>query len=490
MSQSVSSGTIFLMVSEISFILSNYAIHIGLARYLGPEAYGIFGILTSLYLINRSFLNTGLPRAVSKFLSEFPDKASSILKTASRVQWVIALIFALFYLGFAPFIARILHDESLTWYIMFLGIMVVPLALLSLYTGGFLNGLHLFREQAYIKTVYPILRLVFTIILVVAGWALWGALIGYFLAIIVALLWSKYLVQKIIKRQKALFPWKKIISFALPVTVASLAFTLLRNLNVLFLKALLNDNYVIGLYTAAYILSTATFMIFLSLPLTLTPAISRALAAQDLEKVRRYCRESLRYLLLLLLPITAFIMATAPELLNLFYSSAYESAGKVLILLTISSAFLSIFSIFGSFVTGSGDPKREMYWLLLLAAALAGLNLLLIPRYGMVGSAWASLITALAAMLLAGRFVHTKFKFALPWASLLRIFIITSLIFIFAHFWHYSGLALLINFLVLGAVYIILLYLFGELGMKEINLIKKVLKNRPSQTGGIPKEDH
>ena len=463
------------MVSELSFILSNYIIHIGLAWYLGPEAYGIFGVLTSLYLINRSFLNTGLPRAVSKFLSEFPDKAGSILRTSSRIQWIITLIFALFYLGFAPTLAWILHDESLTYYIMFLGLMVIPLGLLSLYTSGFLNGLHLFREQAYVKTAYPLFRLLFTFVLVIAGWALWGALVGYFLGIILALLWSMFLLRKTNKeRPTAAFPWKKIISFALPVTIGSLAFTLLRNMNVLFLKAILGDNYLVGLYTAAYTLSTATYMIFLSLPLTLTPAISRALAKKDLEKVRRYGRESVRYLLLLLLPITAFIAATAPELLNLFYSPAYQSAGEVLILLTVSSAFLSVFATLGALVTGGGHPQKEMYWTILLTAALAGLNMLLIPRYGMIGSAWASLIAAFLALLLVGKFVYTRYGITWPWSSLLRIGATAALIFIFAFFWHYSGLALIINFMVLGVVYLTLLYLFGEFGRREVNLIRGI----------------
>ena len=98
MKQSVSSGTIYFMGSELAFMLSNYLIHIGLARYLGLEAYGVFGILISLYSINRAFLNTGLPRAVSKILSESPEKIGSIFKSAFKMQLMIAVTFALLYI--------------------------------------------------------------------------------------------------------------------------------------------------------------------------------------------------------------------------------------------------------------------------------------------------------------------------------------------------------------------------------------------------------
>ena len=69
MTQSVSTGMAYLMASEFSFILSNYLLHILVARSLGPVKYGIYGILMSLYLINRAFLNTGFPRAVSKVIA-------------------------------------------------------------------------------------------------------------------------------------------------------------------------------------------------------------------------------------------------------------------------------------------------------------------------------------------------------------------------------------------------------------------------------------
>lgn len=475
MAQSVSSGTIWLMGSELAFIISNYFIHIGLARHLGPETYGTFGVLMSLYLINRAFLNTGLPRAVSKFLSEFPEKAGAILRTSFRVQLLIAVWFGLLYILFAPTIAQGLNDERLTLYIVFIGLMVIPMALLSLYTNGYLNGLRLFREQAYVKTIYPLLRVIFTLILVWLGWALWGALVGYFLAIIMGLLWCVYLLRRI-KKDSAAFPWKKIFSFAVPITIGSLAFALLRNVNVLFLKSILADNRLVGLYTAAFTLSTVTYMAFTGLPLTLTPSVSRATAAKDQEKVRTYIRQSVRYLLLVLFPLTALIAATSYNLLDLFYSSEYTSAAGVLSILVVASAFLALFSVFCSIVTGSGDPKMEMYWSLGLFVALAGLNLWLIPQQGMIGSAWASLITALGATIISGWYVYKKFNAVMELGSFLRIVTASVLLFLLASVWQYSGPGLLINYLALGLFYVLLMYLWGEIGEEEVTLIAKVLR--------------
>ena len=131
MKQSVSSGVVYLMVSEGAFIVSNYLLHIGIAKYLGVEAYGVFGVLMSLYLLNRSFLNTGFPRAVSKFIAE--EQSAALIRTSLIFQLTVAVLFALGYVLFAPLIAAWLQDDSLINYIRFLGIMIIPLALMGLY---------------------------------------------------------------------------------------------------------------------------------------------------------------------------------------------------------------------------------------------------------------------------------------------------------------------------------------------------------------------
>ena len=180
MKQSVSSGALYLMGAEGAFIISNYMLHIGIARYLGVEAYGVFGVLMSLYLVNRSFLNTGFPRAVSKFIAE--GQSTALIRTSLIFQMVMAVLFALGYILFAPLIATWLQDDSLINYIRFLGIMIIPLALMGLYLSGYLNGLHKFREQALIKFLFPILRLALAGLLIWLGMEMFGVLLGMLIA--------------------------------------------------------------------------------------------------------------------------------------------------------------------------------------------------------------------------------------------------------------------------------------------------------------------
>ena len=86
MKKKLASGTAYLIIAQFLAVLANYSINIGIGRILGSEIYGIFGVLMSLYLLNTSFLNTGIPRSVSKFIAESKNGLKNIFVKSFRLQ--------------------------------------------------------------------------------------------------------------------------------------------------------------------------------------------------------------------------------------------------------------------------------------------------------------------------------------------------------------------------------------------------------------------
>ena len=479
MSRLLAKGTFLIMTSELFFILSNYLIHIFIARKLGVESYGIFGLLLSLFMINRAFLNTGVSRATSKFIAEDPNKSKIIFFASRTIQLWMAIGFMAMYIIFAPLLARLLQDVSLTYYIMFIGVMILPLAMLSLYTSGIMNGLRLFREQALIKGGYPLLRVLFTIVFILLGGGIFGALLAYFIAIILGLVWSIYLLREHMnsdKNEDNFFLRKKIFLFALPVAFSALCFSLFRNVNTLLIKSLLDDNVAVGLYTAANTISTIPYFILISLSLTLTPSISNATAKGNVVLVRKYITQSTRYILLLLVPGTLLLSATSGEVLRFFYSNSYVSAAPVLSVLAIGSAFLTLFTIFTSITTGGGKPWIEMSLNFFLILLLGVFNFVLIPMYGLIGSSYAVLLTAILAFGIIAFIVYKKYGTIGDIFSVMRIIGVSLVLYVIASWWQMSGWFLFVQYLVLGVFYVLLLYLFREFGQEDWDLVKRVFE--------------
>ncbi len=478
----LSKGFVYMASTEVVVMFSNYFIHFFLARYLGTEGYGLFGVLMSLYLINRAFLNTGIPRAVTKFVSESNVLTHSFYITVLKLQFFLATLFTLLYLFLAPFLAFLLHDSSLTNPIRFLGLMVIPLSLLALYTSGYMNGLRVFKEQAIISLTLPIFRFVLVFLFVFLGMGIFGVLLGYFLSVICCLIlffiiW-KNPVQKIDLKESERSILQKVFLFSLPITISSLAFISIRNMNVLFVKSILDDNVSAGLYTAATTLSNIPFLLFMYLPFVLMPSISRSIAMNNLVLTQKHIKQSLRWLLLLMLPVIALMAATSDKLLLFFYSSSFTSAEGVLRLLILSVAFLLVYGTLCSIITGSGKPKVEMGITLFLLILMVILNLLFIPRYGLVGAGYSSVITTFIGMVAGGVYVLYTFKVLLDFFSMTKILFSSSLVYYFSSLWHFTGFHLLFTYVLMLFFYVSVLFLIGELTRNDFHFFYSIFSKK------------
>ncbi|HIH12244.1 TPA: oligosaccharide flippase family protein [Candidatus Woesearchaeota archaeon] len=482
MTQSVSTGMAYLMASEFSFILSNYLLHILVARSLGPVKYGIYGILMSLYLINRAFLNTGFPRAVSKVIAEYSNFSGVIMKVSLQLQVIIVIFFTAGYFFLARFLAtNFLNDPSLSYYIITLGFLIFPLSLMSLYSTGYMGGLRLFKEQAFIKFLFPLLRVIFVLFFIILGFEIFGTLIGTFLASLVSLFICLRIVRGVhifpvkINKESKYFA-KRMISFGIPVSISAIVGASVRNVNVLFVKYFLGENVAVGIYTAAATLSNIPYMVFTVLPLILVPSISKALASQNRLLAQKYLYQSLRYSLLILGPITILLSATASDVMGILYGQTYISGAIALQVLLFSALLLSIIVILGSALAANGKPYFETLSILIVLGIMVLLNFYYIPKYGIYGAALSSLFSTLFGLILVIFLIRYYLQQIFHFLSFLRIGLVCGIIYFLAYYWHYNGFFVFFTYSLLGFLYLLLLYLFGEISSEDITILKKVIR--------------
>jgi len=276
-------GTAFVMISSIVNVATSYIINVGLARYLGAALFGVVGVITSLYQINRAVLHAGIPKAMSKYLPEPNRDEGSIIKAAFKLHMIMTAFMVLFYMIFSKQIAALLNDDSLRIYIFYIGIIVIPLSLFYFYVDGYLNGLRWFRREAIATMISSLFRLLFIFLFVFIGLEVFGVLWGYFTSLAVSIFISVLLFGVPSFMAKENFPKKKLILFALPIVASSLSLIFMRNLDTLLVKSLLRDNSLVGYYTAAMTISNIPYIIFSTLALTLLPSISNQRAKRILS---------------------------------------------------------------------------------------------------------------------------------------------------------------------------------------------------------------
>jgi O-antigen/teichoic acid export membrane protein len=177
----------------------------------------------------------------------------------------------------------------------------------------------------------------------------------------------------------------------------------------------------LGLYSAAYNMCDYVRSIFImSIGQAVVPIYMRMWATEGAEATRVFLADSLRQYTLLALPVIAGLSAVGPDLLPFVASDRYE--GGVVVLPSVIAGM--VFSG-ATAITSAGLflHKRALTVMILVMAAAAfnvGLNLVLIPRIGILGAALATLISYAALLVASTAFSRRHLVVALPWEAVVK----------------------------------------------------------------------
>src|SRR3989344_9079635 len=220
MGHKLAKGTIYLTFSKVGDVFSNYIIHIVLARLLGPEVYGNFGIILSLILITKTIFLTGFYRAISKYVSENKNKVAGIFHASFKILLVYSIICIISFFIFSQSIANFFKDSSLAGIIFFSSFIALTEGLSGLLTAGIMNGLLLFREQAKINLFDSFFKIIIALTLVFFGFGLFGVVTAYILAPLFASVVALIIIKgKLSGEHKEKFSKTAIIKFTLPLSI-------------------------------------------------------------------------------------------------------------------------------------------------------------------------------------------------------------------------------------------------------------------------------
>lgn len=145
----------------------------------------------------------------------------------------------------------------------------------------------------------------------------------------------------------------------------------------------------VGWYNAAY----KPVTVALALPITyfigLFPALSRTYAA-DRDAFRHLVVRSLQLCSILVVPLVVGGTLLAEPVIGLLYGRAYASSVRPFQILVWSAALVILRSSYAESLRATGHQNLDLRCAITSASLNVALNVLLIPRYGMVGAASAT----------------------------------------------------------------------------------------------------
>jgi len=468
-------GTLYLMIAQVIFLGSGYIIHVGLAKTISPIEYGRFGVILSILMITQIFLNMGIPETVSKFISEGRD-TKKVKKKALQIQLLFSLILFLIMFLLAPAIAGLLKDQKLVDFIRFASF-IIPIRAVFSTLYGVINGLRHFKNSAVVSIIYDVIRVIFVFIFIYLGFGVLGAIGGYIFGAVVSLFFA-FIFSRENKLGKTISS-KEIITFSIPMIGFAASYITVINLDIFFVKAIIVNQNMAGYYTAIKALTSIVFGIAIALSFTLLPSISKSFSKKEISQTKSYINESIRYLLMILLPIVVIISLTSSKLINLLFPSEYVVAAFTLSIHMFGIILISFFVVLGSIINGIGKPKISFSIGIFLLVLNVLLNYFMIKSYGIVGGAYTTLLVGLLGTLLFSIIVFNQFHSLIDFKSFLKIICAGFIVLIFIKFieifYNVEGIIIIPFYLLLLVIYILTLFLLREINKKDIKMIKELL---------------
>jgi len=466
-------GSSYMISSEAIYFLSGYLVHIVAANNVSPLDYGRFGIVMSLMGIIYVLLSSGLPQSLTKHIAEGFDAKQTYFKVL-RYQLIISLVLFALLFSSSTHISTLLGDKDLEVYIKAVSFLI-PLRSIFHINRGFLNGLSNFGYSSIMSVVNNIGKSLLAIIFLLMGYGVLSMIGSYIVATFLAMVLSfKYIYNTGMptgKKTKS----SNLLFFSVPLIIFTICYTIIDCIDIFFIKAMIADSNATGYYNGAKVISSTIMAIGFAISYTTLPYVSKINSNQNHYEMQNFIGNVMRYLFLILCPITICISLTSAELIALFFPIDYVIASDSLKVLTISTSFFAIFVVQASIITGLGNPKLPMITSLFLIPIFIILNVQLIPKYGMVGSPISSLICTITGTVILSSFLIRRYQKLLLLKNMK--FMIAMNIILFLFIYNISSLftihdfALVILYLFSTALYIYFWYLIEFRNNNRFSLI-------------------
>ncbi|MCK4352701.1 flippase [candidate division WOR-3 bacterium] len=375
----------------ISFILG-FGISIIIARALGPSGKGAFAFIMLIPALLTMLGNLGIGAANTYFTANRKYPGENIVSNTFFSAIVIGgLLILAFYLGshipvFKEFIASKHVPLSLLW----LAISIIPFSLLYSYSISILVGREKIATFSIINIINPALYLLFIVFFVtIFKKSVSGAVTAYVLNIILIALITFFLIQKIGKLKLNIDTklLRESTSYGFKAWVGNLAQFLNYRLD-MFLVAYFLNFTVLGYYSLAVGIVEQLWLVPASIATVLFPRVSYIGGTKASRLTPKVTRTSL----FIILVISFMLAIIAKPLIKFIYGKAFLPSVLPFLILLPGVIILSIDKVLSSDLAGRGKPEIGAMASLVSLLVNIPLNLLLIPRWGISGAAFASTI--------------------------------------------------------------------------------------------------
>jgi O-antigen/teichoic acid export membrane protein len=377
-----------------------YFSRIIIARFLGASDYGLislgFAAMNIAAALSLLGFNTGIQRFVS-FYKGKGDKGriKGTILGALKICFPLSLILTLIIFFYADWISiHIFHSLELTLVLRIFTIGVPFWVLATIFNSGTIG----FQEIKYqVYTVYifkDTFKLITIVTLLVLGYEVLGASVGWVLAIIgMSVLAFYFLETKVFPilntKVKAVSVDKELFFFSFPLIFAGLA-ELITGWTDTFMLGYFRTPSEVGIYNVAMPTAKLMGIVLSAFGIIFMPVVTELYARNRTEDLRNAYSSVTKWIFAIVLPGFLLMSLFSAPIIKIMFGLEYVNGAMALSILAFSFFISALVGLAASLLTTYGRTKIVMGCSFVGAGSNALFNFLLIPIYGINGAAIAT----------------------------------------------------------------------------------------------------
>lgn len=361
-----------------------------LARWLGPHDRGILALVLLVPATTVTLVKLGISQANVYFINREGVSVEKVASNAAVTAAVLGTLSAAAVWGMRSFLIRHVLVGLPEWALA-VGLVRVPVLLLDDYLHGALQAIGRFDvyNRRLIRGEVLRFALVITLI-VVLDLGLAAAVVLHTAVTLINVGWlvlaSRHLVPFRLRVEPKLLAGQ--LRFGAKSYLQTTTQHLLLRTDLYMVNAFLGPRY-LAYYNIAVRFAELVLEIPQAVGLVLYPRLTRL----GEEEMHRVTAQACRRTLLLTALSSLVLWLFGPTLIVLWYGEPYAPAGEPILWVAIGVSMMSVFFVVTRNFTSRNRQQVNLAVALLALAGNVALNLVLIPRMGIVGAALATAIS-------------------------------------------------------------------------------------------------
>jgi O-antigen/teichoic acid export membrane protein len=370
-----------------------------LSRGLGADILGFYvlglGILNITTIFSRLGLTTGSLRFISMYHGKGDEeKIKGIIFQSLSLSFGVGLVLALIIFLSADFISWTFFKNSELVPVIKLFSLSIPFFSALRVAAVVPRGFKIMKYSVYTDNFFsPLFNLLLVLVFLTGGLTLEMAVYAKVISIVLGTFLAIYYISKVFpellnRNVRPSFNISTLLKSSIPLMGVNVLQFLITWVDVLMIGYFLLP-YDVGIYRSAAQVTLILTFIRIAFNAILAPLVADLYYKKDMAGLDHIFKITTKWVFYLTIPLFIILLFSGVEILTLF-GEEFTTGVNVLIVLAFARLIQNLTGGLGFALIMSGREKLEFINTFLISGSNIIFNLILIPRYGIIGAAIAT----------------------------------------------------------------------------------------------------